>query len=139
MEKRRKNPAGLIPDLEFANTETNSDDNRKESRTFCLTVSAGLLILICVVFFSSSAASPIRQQYGILPGGVTPQVQDIKLSNGLPIEELKQAPMHKEEAKLVPMEILPLTERCQVRELKKTRSRGFKSIRFAPSINGSRL
>ena len=125
MEKRRKNPAGLIPDLEFANTETNPDDNKKDSRTFCLTASAGLLILICLVFFSSSAASPIRQQYGILPGAAS-QVKDIKVTKGISTDELKQASMPKEEVKQVPMEMLPLTERCQVRKLRNTRPRGFR-------------
>ena len=127
MEQRRKNAAGLIPDLEFANAETNSDDNRKESRTFYLTAFAGLLILVCLVFFSSSAARPLRQQYGILPG-VTSQVQDIKLISPMPKQDINQVPLPKEGLNQMSMEMLPLTKRCQVRKLRKTRSRGFTSI-----------
>ena len=127
MEKRRKNPAGSIPDLEFANTETNSDDNGKGSRTFYCRVFAGLSILISLVFFSSSAARPLRQQYGILPGAIS-QVHDIKLTKGLSIQDLKQVPLPKEELNQVSMEMLPLTKRCQVRIRRKTRSRNFISI-----------
>ena len=67
MEKRRKNQNSLDQDLEFAGDGLPEEGAKKESRFFHYSAFAGFLVLVGLVFFSSSAATPIRQQYGKSP------------------------------------------------------------------------
>ena len=64
MEKRRKNTNSLDQDLEFAADGLPEEGAKKDSRFFHYSAFAGFLVLVGLVFFSSSASTPIRQQYG---------------------------------------------------------------------------
>jgi hypothetical protein len=64
MEKRRKNQNSLDQDLEFAADGLPEEGVKKDSRFFHYSAFAGFLVLVGLVFFSSSASTPIRQQYG---------------------------------------------------------------------------
>lgn len=64
MEKRRKNQSSIDQDLECAGDSLLEEAGKKDSRFFHYSAFAGFLVLVGLVFFSSSAATPIRQQYG---------------------------------------------------------------------------
>lgn len=65
MEKRRKNQNSLDQDLEFAADGLPEEGVKKDSRFFYYSAFAGFLVIVGLVFFSSSASIPIRQLGGI--------------------------------------------------------------------------
>jgi hypothetical protein len=63
--ERRKNQQGAGPDIEFTIDDSSAEARKKESKLFHFSAVACFLVLVCLVFFSSSASGPLREQYGL--------------------------------------------------------------------------
>lgn len=63
--ERRKNQPSAGPDIELANDDLTAETRKKESKLYHFSAVACFLVLVCLVFFSSSASGPLRQQYGL--------------------------------------------------------------------------
>lgn len=63
--ERRKNQQGGGHDVELANDDSSAEIRKKESKLYHFSAVACFLVLVCLVFFSSSASGPLREQYGL--------------------------------------------------------------------------
>lgn len=63
--ERRKNQQGVGHDADLPNDDSSAEIRKKESKLFHFSAVACFLVLVCLVFFSSSASGPLREQYGL--------------------------------------------------------------------------
>lgn len=115
MEKRRKNQNSIDQDLECAGDSLLEEGGKKDSRFFHYSAFAGFLVLVGLVFFSSSAATPIRQQYG--KSLVDTDIVDARtdLIPVVQMTEVKNAVITESENVNKISEMISLNKKCLVR------------------------